>query len=474
MKSPPLTMLIKAASAVILFSSSLFFNFYLPQTPGRMALPTADLIGRLSIWRWIAALPLTVISSSYGVALLLTGFVLAAFFAYTVAIILQWNRMATGRGIVFVFVTSVILFSLSVLALPNFNNDIYNYILRGRLAAKYNVNPYVVAADQFEHDPVHPYANPQYTHDPGGKLPLWMHFNRILASLTDNSVPFMLLLYRFALLIFNLANAVLIGLVLKKINPRYLLAGLIFYAWNPVVFTSGQSKTDTFAIFFLLLGVYLHVREKPGIAFVLIGLSVLVKIVTLPLLLIYLGAQIRAGSLRRMVPPLVILAAVTAILYWPYWHGTATAFMHMNYALKPAESSGMMLLRQILKVVFVAVVLTLAWWQNGMTGRLLLGWTLAFLYLAVLLINFAFSWYLINLVAIAGLMGKYRYVLITTVICMFSFFYNCWYMTYSSDFHVREIYTIPNILIYILLPITALVTGLALVSWQRRKQLAGD
>src|SRR5688572_9171010 len=88
--------------AGILLADSLFFAFVLPQAPGRMAEPSADLIARLPLWSFIVALPLPIPrqSSSLAIALLVASAL--KFAAYGTAIYLAWHQPYSRRGLLIV------------------------------------------------------------------------------------------------------------------------------------------------------------------------------------------------------------------------------------------------------------------------------------------------------------------------------------------------------------------------------------
>lgn len=236
------TNLILGLSGIILFVTFFFYNLIIPQTPGRMTRPTASLIADLPLWSFITSLPLPVPQNSHLVAVLLVGFSLIAFASYALAIFITWRNKYQLKTLFIVIISSLSFFQLSVWSLPNVNTDIYNYILRGRVAAVYNANPYYVAADEFPEDPIYPYASHKYTVKPGGKLPAWMSINILLARIAGDDVIANLLIYRSAFFVFNAMTLLLIGLILKKIKPGYVLPGLLMYAWNPIVVMYGQSK----------------------------------------------------------------------------------------------------------------------------------------------------------------------------------------------------------------------------------------
>ncbi|MDQ2998298.1 MAG: hypothetical protein M3R61_14770, partial [Chloroflexota bacterium] len=242
--------------AGILLVDSVYAAFVLPQAPGRMAEPSAELIAWLPLWSFVVALPLPIPRQGHTLAIVLLVTCLVKFAAYACAIFLAWNLPFSRRRLVVVVGAALLFFLVAVAALPNVNRDIYNYIVSGRVAAVHGVNPYAIAPDRFPDDALYRYASARYTGYPGdNKMPVWALLNIALARLAGDNPVANLLLYRILFLLFNIANLALIARILRTVHPQRQLAGLVMYAWNPIVVAYGQSKVDTIMVFFLLLAV---------------------------------------------------------------------------------------------------------------------------------------------------------------------------------------------------------------------------
>src|SRR5689334_2914455 len=64
----------------------------LPLAPGRMAEPSAELIGRLPLWSWLAAAPLPIPLAGPQLALAIVLLSVLRFAAYAAAILICWRR----------------------------------------------------------------------------------------------------------------------------------------------------------------------------------------------------------------------------------------------------------------------------------------------------------------------------------------------------------------------------------------------
>jgi hypothetical protein len=268
--------------ALVLFLATFFYSFIIPLTPGRLTRPSVALFSELPLWSIIVSLPFPVPQNSWSVAGALIFVTAIAFATYGLAIFVSWNRQAGRRTRAFIFLTSYVFFFLSAFSLPNTSTDIFNYIVNGRIAAVHNSNPYYVTADTFPDDPVYPYASKNYTGLAADKLPAWVLTNVALASLTGDHVTTNLLIYRLALMLFNMANLMLIAIIAYRLNPLFVSTALVIYGWNPIVIVHAQSKSDTLMALLLLLAVLFFVRGHRLIAVGALGLSVMVKLITLP------------------------------------------------------------------------------------------------------------------------------------------------------------------------------------------------
>lgn len=457
------------ALAGLLFISFCFFGFVIPQTPGRMVRASASLFKDFPIWSFISSMPLSTRTSPDSVAILVIFFSVLAFSAYGLAVFLVWKYQANSKAKGIVLGSSLTFFFLSVWFLPNFNTDIYNYIMRGRVAAVHHDNPYYTPVDEFSHDPIYPYASSKYTDEPGGKLPAWMYINIFLAKIAGDDVVTNVLLYRIAFFIFNLANVALIALILKKLNSRYLFSGILMYAWNPIVALMGQSKTDTVMLFYLLLAIWLLVTERHKLAVVSMSLSVFVKLFTLPLVGVYMLREIRLKRWRPLVISFLLFGLTMVLVFLPFWQGWELLTHHIN-ALDEGGASAPPAFKMILIVVFGILVLWVGLSQNGSNEKLLHGWAIVMLFFSLFLTKLGLAWYLIVLVGIVSLNHNWTTILVTIALAFSSFLFNVWYTTFTGDFKVHELFKVHSFIVYITPPIITLLLLSTIAIYKRLKQ----
>jgi hypothetical protein len=367
-----------------------------------------------------------------------------------------------------------LFFLVSALSLPNTSTDIYNYIVNGRIAAVHNSNPYFVTADEFPDDPVYPYASKNYTGLAADKLPFWMLTNTLLARLTGNDVTSNLLIYRIALMLFNMTNLFLIGIIAKRLNPHYLASALVIYGWNPVVIIHAQSKSDTLMALLLLLAVLFLIKEWRLIAVGAMALSVLVKLFTLPLLVVYELRSLRLRQWRALIVDILIIGIALLLLLVLFWQNSELVMRFVAlFGVAGAAAPGVF--RIVLIVGFCLLILGVSVVQDGSTQKLLWGWALVMLYFSLFLTKFGLAWYLITPIAIVSLVFDWRVVLMTGALSFTSFLFNAWYSTFTKAFSPPELSSIPPYFVFILMTgIVAAVTVLFVIGLQKLRQRESD
>lgn len=157
------------------------------------------------------------------------------------------------------FVLGVTLLLLP--ALPS--DDVFSYILYGRIAAVHHANPLVAVPADYPHDPFLTLVFWRNTRSVYG--PVWLLLSQALALVAQKAggglVAYVLL---FKLLGFasHLANTLLIWAILGVLAPRRQVMGTLLYAWNPLCLLEfcASAHNDAVMLTFLLLAIYCLVR----------------------------------------------------------------------------------------------------------------------------------------------------------------------------------------------------------------------
>ncbi|HEX6384465.1 MAG TPA: hypothetical protein VF177_07330 [Anaerolineae bacterium] len=441
----------------------LFYAFVIPQTPGRLARASTSLIPELPVWSAAVSLPVPVPQDSYLVAILLIVFAVLGFAGYGAAIYLSWNRRANAYLCATVVTAAIIFFLISTWSLPNSSTDIYNYMMRGRTAAVYHSNPYYVAADEFPEDPIYPFASHNYTSTPGDRPPAWLLINIFLASIAGDDPVTNLLVYRFALFGFSVANLAFIVMILRRLNSRHVLAGVVLYSWNPIVVMFGSSKTDSVMVFFLLSAILLLLMERKKIAVVLMGLSVLVKLITLPFVAVYLLRSLRLKQWRQFAVDTVLLGLTASALYLPFLEDPRL-FLRLVDLLGTggASAGGPAIVSTLLKAVFVLVIATVGLRADGDNRQLLRQGAVVVLVFSILLTRVSLSWYLLTLIGLVSLVLDGRLAVMTLALSFLSFLMNTWQSAFGGGFDAPHLFDIPGFLVYV-----GLAAAVASAIWWR-------
>jgi hypothetical protein len=456
-----------ACLAVILLVDGLYAAFVLPQAPGRMAEPSVDLFAWLPLWSFVVALPLPIPRQSNILAIILLVTCVVKFAAYACAIYLAWKLPFSHRRLVIVIGAALLFWLVAVVALPNINRDIYNYILSGRVAAVYGANPYAIAPDRFPDDPLYRYASARYIGYAGdNKLPVWTLLNIVLAWIGGDNPVTNLLIYRTVFLLFNIGNLALIARILRTVQPQRQLAGLVMYAWNPIVVAHGQSKVDTVMVFFLLLAALALLQEKRKLALVVLGISALVKLITLPLLAVYWLCLLRTRGARELASSTAWLALTVAALYAPFWYGSELLAMQFRL-LGDVADAGPSLARIVLYCIFIAGVLWVGLSRDGRVDTMLAGWMVVMVLFALFVTKFGFSWYLMTMIAVASLVLEQRFTLIVVLFSFVSFLLNTWDSASNEVIQLPMLFAAPRFSMQILF-VGVCVLGLVVLELVRR------
>lgn len=232
-------------------------------------------------------------------------------------------------------VTAVLGLTLVLLpALPS--DDVFSYILYGRISALDGANPLLAAPSSFPGDPFLRLVFWQGTRSVYG--PVWLLMSAALTHIAEalgGSLAAYVLLYKLLGLGAHLANTALIWATLGRLAPRRQLAGTLLYAWNPLCLLEfcASAHNDALMLTFALAGVYCLVRRWEVPALIAFGLAIGVKYVPLTLVPLYLALvareRLRQGaSLGEVIAAVgwrvTIVLGVVALTALPYWAGPKT------------------------------------------------------------------------------------------------------------------------------------------------------
>jgi hypothetical protein len=441
-----------------------------------MGKATADLIPQLGLWSALSSLPHPETKVAVQLGVILGG--LAFFATYGVAVHLAWTRRAGVRRIAAAACVGAVCCTVSALAFPTANTDIFSYIASGRVASEHGANPYDVPPSAFPDDPVYPYVSDQYADNLPSKLPAWMLMDIGVARAAGDAPAYALLSFRLMLLTFALGSIALVPLILRRIHPRRALAGTIAFAWNPVLIVYGPSKTDTVMVFFLLLCVLFLSYRKDSLGVLSLGCSVLIKLITLPLVCLYLLRQARFRRWKQLALSVGLLAALTIVVYLPFTRDPGLLGHHLQLLRSVESADGVNratngstvehLARLALGAGLIVLVVWLARASRPGLARLLRDWALIALCFALFLVTTALPWYQLVPIALAAIAGSGTILGVAIAVSLSSFLLGVWQSASTASFQFDDLLGLPPVLVYLA---PALLVALVVILQPSRRRV---
>ena len=212
--------------------------------------------------------------------------------------------------------------------------DLFDNIMRGRIAAVYGGNPFYKIPSDYAGDPFYRYIAWRYS--PSAYGPLWELLaagtSRLagvvrLRSPQDDILANILAFKLLGLLFYGGCLALIAG-ILNRAAPERALAGVCLFAWNPLVIyeTAGNGHNDIVMAFFILLGMYALLRQRYAFAALALTAGALVKFISILLVPIVLAVAWRAlpkwkPRLSGVAAALFACVGLGLLLYAPFWRG---------------------------------------------------------------------------------------------------------------------------------------------------------
>jgi hypothetical protein len=251
-------------------------------------------------------------------ATLFAGLMLGLAVLYGLALLLL-NSSGGSRVSLAVIVGGAALFQVTLLFLPGvFSQDVFSYIAYGRLAAVYDLNPYIWPPSVLR-DPVVPWVADVWRTYATPYAPLWVNLQWLLARLTGTlSIADQALVYRGlanVLLLTNLALAWRLLGRLTPLSPTQRATSLAALAWNPLVLfeIAANAHNDALMVSFCFMGLLVFRSSSRGIlSCIALTLGTLVKYLSgVGLIWLALACAARLPSWRRRIARVGLLMAVS-------------------------------------------------------------------------------------------------------------------------------------------------------------------
>ncbi len=217
-----------------------------------------------------------------------------------------------------------VIFAVTLIAMyPIAATDIFEYVFHSRILVRYNENPLAVPPIQFKGDPLLKTVNWAVQPSPYG--PLWVILTVPGSLVAGADLVTNLTLMKWLAGLFYFGCSLLVAAILQHKHPDHKSAGLVLFAWNPLVLfeAPGNGHNGIMMMFFALLAIYLTVRQRWLWVLPVLTLSVLIKYVTAILFLPFLIYCLRAQKgLRNRVVFLAkagaICTIVVLVFYLPF------------------------------------------------------------------------------------------------------------------------------------------------------------
>ena len=263
------------------------------------------------------------------------GFVLT-FAALSGLYYLQWRNCRPAdpapderhkRAMWLALLTGLVVVNLSMLWLyPVGAADIFDNIMRGRIAAVYGGNPFYKIPSDYARDSFYRYIAWRYS--PSAYGPLWELLAAGTSRLARDNLFANVLGFKLLGLLFYSGCIALVAGILNRRAPERALQGVCLFAWNPLVIyeTAGNGHNDIVMVFFILLSLYALLSRRFTWAALALTAGALVKFIPILLLPVALVAGLRAQSTRqarwRFLPGALLACLVLVIAaYAPFWRG---------------------------------------------------------------------------------------------------------------------------------------------------------
>jgi len=351
-RSPARTLLIAGACSLAVY----LVYFYVPISAAHTA-SVGDL-RPLGDWR---------IGSAPGLSLSLGAILAGLFVLYALA---YRAVRANGEGrpwtrrLVYGFAAAS---AILLMFLPSLlSRDVFDYMVQGRILAIHRANPFQAPAEAFAPDEfVQAMGWPQFTSLYG---PAWVSAAGILAFLSPGTLAGSLLIYKILFAASHLLNGLLIGALLRGWRRPSIGAELL-YLWNPLILltVSGDAHNDAFLMMWVLLGLLFIQRGSLGfgrfeemLGAVCLTVSILIKYVTAPFLLLHMVVALRRRGWRVAAAVAAIAAAVFVLGYLPYLRGMDPLSLLRPYQMGHYQGGSLM----------VASMAASRLWPSGVAGTL--------------------------------------------------------------------------------------------------------
>lgn len=252
------------------------------------------------------------------IAFLTTFLLLFGFYALVYRICRRHPREVRPSLILLSGLAFALLLSLTY---PVGAGDVVDYVTHGEELFYFRENPLVTPPGRVPGAVMAHYS--AYRMAPSNYGPLWTWIGGLVVGLLGReSLVLNLLGFKGVAIAAYLAQALLVYFILRRRDPERALAGLAFFAWNPLVLyeSAVNGHNDMTMMAFALLGVFFWEQRRPLAMVAALTISLLIKVPMAPLLPLFLLAAARErdwrGFVRLIVAGGLLSGALIALAYF--------------------------------------------------------------------------------------------------------------------------------------------------------------
>lgn len=363
-----------------------------------------------------------------------------------------------GLSVKTLIVLGVLARLVFIIALPNLSQDYFRFIWDGRLLLE-GINPYLESPELIMFADGPPIKGAQYLIDGMGTLNAYNYSNyppvnqlcfALAAFLGGNSILGTVVGMRLIIIAADI-GILLIGLkLLRHLNLNE--KNIFWYFLNPfiIIELTGNLHFEGVMCFFLLLGLYLLVRQKWVLAAICIGVSISVKLIPLMLLPLlfrsFVSKKLPLPGLLKLTGFYALVLGTVALSFSPFlseklianfsstiglWFQKFEFNASIYYIIREIGYStvGWNIIEtvgKILPVIVFVVILLLSFFRKNETPKGLYTGMLFAIGFYLLLSTTVHPWYLTTPLLLS-IFTKYRFILLWSGIVFLS------YLAYGAE-----------------------------------------
>src|SRR3989344_776876 len=296
------------------------------------------------------------------------------------------------------------------------SDDLFSYIFTGRVFSVWEENPYLAPYDDFQHDPYYSQLKTVWSVHVPYYGPLFILISGIINFVGQNSLGFLIYLFKFIFILFNLLSIYLVYKISKNLKSVFL------FGFNPLIIfeLSGNTHSESLIILLLLLSIYQ--LKKPLVGFSSFLLSGLIKYYTFIFMPLYLIIFLKKG--RSIFLAGVWGIVLMSLIFLPFLNAGGVIFNNLSefYCGKfNYPSVGIFLGERIFNsynfsfqintLIFLLALLLISikFWFRKFELKIFIFYMGIIYFIFILTkLSLVLGWYLTPLVAISSLLINYR------------------------------------------------------------------